>query len=84
MWRPSQQQAQHVAQVVASIGYQGQGANHYPDGQLDDHKAEVQSDADGEGAIKAGGQVVVMVRVMFAVVVLLGHAGAPGKARDWR
>ena len=68
---PRERQAEHVAQVVAGIGNEGERVRAQAEEKLGEHERHVEGHADGERAIEAGRRVLVtmVVTVVMTVVV---------------
>ena len=69
--RPGDQQRQHVAQIVAGVGEQGDGVADDAIGGFDDDERDVERRANREGAPEAARSVRVSVRMSVAVMVIV-------------
>ena len=60
---PRQQQPEHVRQIVAGVGQQGDRIGHQPVKGLDRDEAQIEDDADQEGAAEILRGMIVMMPV---------------------
>jgi len=76
---PGEDEAEDIAEVVASIGQEHEGTGPETGGGFDDHEKDIESDADGEGSGEVFGDVMIVVVSVHVTIVWLCH----GVCQHW-